>query len=203
MIVSVPSPPVLLPGLTGRPVPEVERLRSACLAAIADLLASAPDEILVVGASTPAWTHGTPLAQLIGHTLLAEAGWAAAIRPIPLEPDLARADCLALGRSLAGSALLVVADGSARRSMKAPGYLDERAAPFDAQILAALQAGDPSGLAALDPALAADLMVAGRAAWQVLAGAAEHGRWRAELHYADDPFGVFYPVVGWTEATPS
>ena len=82
------------------------------------------------------------------------------------------ADCLALGRELAASAprvaLLAVGDGTARRSASAPGYLDERAAPFDEAVERAVRDGDLPALAALDPALAADLMAAGRPAWQAL-----------------------------------
>ena len=43
---------------------------------------------------------------------------------------------------------------------------------IDAELAAALAAADPGRLAALDPALDDELMIAGRAAWQVLAGAA-------------------------------
>ena len=42
----------------------------------------------------------------------------------------------------AAVALLVMGDGSARRSVKGPGFLDERAGPFDAEVSRALAAGD-------------------------------------------------------------
>ena len=58
-------------------------------------------------------------------------------------------------------------DGSARRSVSAPGYLDERAAPFDESVARAVRDGEPAALAALDPELAAELMADGRAAWLV------------------------------------
>jgi hypothetical protein len=61
-------------------------------------------------------------------------------------------------------------DGSARRSASAPGYLDERAAPFDETVERAVRAGDLPAIAALDPVLAADLLAVGRPAWQALAG---------------------------------
>ena len=47
--------------------------------------------------------------------------------------------------------MLVVANGSARRGEKAPGYLDERAFGFDAAIGAALRGPDPAALGELDP----------------------------------------------------
>jgi len=55
----------------------------------------------------------------------------------------------------------VVADGSARRTEKAPGHLDDRAEGFDAQVEKALAAGDPELLKALDVNLAEALLVGG------------------------------------------
>jgi hypothetical protein len=133
-------------------------------------------------------------------------------------------DCLRLGRQVALSAprvaLLAMGDGSARRSVSAPGYLDERAAPFDAGVERAVRDADLAALAALDPGLAADLMAVGRPAWQVLAaalgaatlsaatlsaarrrdgpGAADGlppGPLRTEVLYSDAPFGVGYLVA--------
>ncbi|MFM9545092.1 hypothetical protein ACKI1P_46675, partial [Streptomyces turgidiscabies] len=79
--------------------------------------------------------------------------------------------CAGLGRGLAASAervaLLVLGDGSACRTVKAPGYLDERAAGFDAEAARALGTADVAALLALDPELAYELKVAGRAPWQV------------------------------------
>ena len=40
--------------------------------------------------------------------------------------------------------------------MSAPGYLDERAAPFDEAVERAVRDGDLPALAAIDPVLAAD-----------------------------------------------
>ena len=48
---------------------------------------------------------------------------------------------------------------------------------------------------ALDPDLARDLMVTGRAAWQVLAGALAGPGRATEISYAADPFGVAYLVA--------
>ena len=93
--------------------------------------------------------------------------------------------------------MLVVGDGSACRSVKAPGYLDTRAEPFDAATAAALAAADPRALLALDPALARELQAAGRAPWQVLAGAAGEDRLTGELALSDAPYGVAYHVASW------
>lgn len=97
----------------------------------------------------------------------------------------------------ARTAVLVMGDGSARRGEKAPGHLDERSFAFDEQIVAALAAGEPRPLRDLDAGLAAELLVAGRAAWQVLAAAAP-GPARVVSTHAEDPFGVLYPVTVWS-----
>jgi hypothetical protein len=95
------------------------------------------------------------------------------------------------------TALLVIGDGAATHTEKAPGYLDERAGPFDDAVAAALAAANPAALAALDPVLAAELWVAGRATWQVLAGATRDGTWTGELLHSSRPFGVGYHVAVW------
>lgn len=104
---------------------------------------------------------------------------------------LALADSRELG-------LVVMGDGSARRSATAPGYLDQRAIPFDDAALAALQKGDAAGLASLDPALGADLLAAGVPAWRAAGALLERGSYDAELLYAGDPYGVGYFVAVWT-----
>ncbi|MGH3165026.1 MAG: hypothetical protein ACRDN0_03910, partial [Trebonia sp.] len=114
--------------------------------------------------------------------------------------------CVRLGASLADAGaragLLVMGDGSAKRTLKAPGYFDERAAPFDASVEQAVRSGDMTALAAMDAALARDLMATGRAAWQVLAGAlgagsagARAGVSPGEVLYSDFPYGVSYLVA--------
>ena len=82
------------------------------------------------------------------------------------------------------------------RTEKAPGWFDERAEPFDRAVAGALAAADPAGLLALESGLARGLLAAGRASWQVLAGAAAGRRWQGRLHYDDAPFGVGYIVAG-------
>jgi hypothetical protein len=144
------------------------------------------------------------------------AGWVAGaadarvrIRGELVAPDAPASECAALGAALAAECaadpapvgLLVLGDGAATHTEKAPGYLDERAGPFDAAVAAALRDADADALAALDPGLAAELLAAGRAPWQVLAGAAAGRRWRGELLHSSIPFGVAYHVAVWTPVT--
>nr|WSX76419.1 class III extradiol dioxygenase subunit B-like domain-containing protein [Streptomyces sp. NBC_00899] len=115
-----------------------------------------------------------------------------------LAPDL----CAAAGREVVAAAgrvaLLVMGDGSACRTVKAPGYLDKRAEGYDAAVAAALAAADVRTLAGLDPESGAQLRAAGRAPWQLLAGAAEGAGLGGQLLYEDAPYGVGYFVAGWT-----
>lgn len=118
--------------------------------------------------------------------------------------DADAAECASLGVELTGRAprvaMLVMGDASARRSLEGPGYLDERAAPYDEEVARALADADTAALLALDPALSAELLVAGRAAWQVMAGAAESGTWSAAVTYDQAPYGVTYLVATWTRS---
>ncbi len=90
--------------------------------------------------------------------------------------DMPTADCLRLGAELAALAprvaLLAMGDASARKAAGVHGAADLAAEGYDAEVRAAFAAADPGRLARLDAALDSELMVAGRAAWQVLAGAA-------------------------------
>lgn len=130
-------------------------------------------------------------------------GWAAApLEGLGVGEPLEQDRCAATGAMIASTAdrvaLLVMGDGSACRTLKAPGYLDERAAPFDASVAAALAAADTEALAALDAELAETLQAAGRAPWQVLAGAAQGAGLAGQLLYEDAPYGVGYFVATWT-----
>jgi hypothetical protein len=219
-----PSPPLLARELTGRAI-VLPELRDACAAAVAHLVKADSDVVAVVGAGhgTATWdadarldvpsyapsagkTTGTPdlpLALGLGAMLLDNAGYAGPRLLQAVGEDEPPPSCLRLGESLAALSprmgLLIVGDGSARRGPSAPGHFDERARPFDAEVAHAISGGDMAALAALDPALARELMATGRPAWQVLAGALgigpESGPPSTEILYADDPFGVAYLVA--------
>lgn len=79
--------------------------------------------------------------------------------------------------------LLVVGNGSAKRTEKAPGHLDPRAEAFDAALR--------ESFAGIDAALAAELW-ADTACLGALPPLAE-----AEVTYDDAPFGVQYWVATW------
>jgi hypothetical protein len=223
-----PHPPLLVPEVTGASDPaarELDRLRTACRDAVAVLLAAAPDLLVVAGgagqtAEYPAAAGGSlrdfavpftvgedpvlPLSLTIGKWLL--AGAASPSPPVTwqgIASGTAVADCLSLGEKLAALAprvaLLAMGDGPGCRARGVPGATDPAADRYDGQVTAALAAADPAALAALDPGRDQELFVAGRAAWQVLAGASA-GAFTAELRYAAAPFEVSYYVATWVRA---
>ena len=61
----------------------------------------------------------------------------------------------------------------------------------------ALAKADVGALARLDPGPAAELAAAGRAPWQVLAGAAGDGEFTGALLADEAPYGVGYLVASW------
>jgi hypothetical protein len=156
------------------------------------------------GLPTPARLPDLPLSLavaahlLAGHDPLPERLVAATV-PASLGPGAAAA----IGQVLVSTGapgervgLVVMGDLSACRSEQAPGALRPGAAALDGAVAEALRAGKPERLLDLDPAQAADLLVAGRVPLQVLAGAFQdrpvvHG----EVLYEDAPYGVGYLVA--------
>lgn len=91
----------------------------------------------------------------------------------------------------------MVANGSARLTDASPGYVDERAIPFDDALETALRAPDPEALTALDVDLAHQLLV-GNPEGLVDLGGLLPGCRTVSVDYADAPFGVGYWVVRWS-----
>jgi hypothetical protein len=149
-----------------------------------------------------------PLPLLVAGWVAGRTGAPVRVRGELVAPDADRGTCADLGAALAAECagtdqpvgLLVVGDGAATHTEKAPGYLDDRAGAFDDAVATALDTADPTVLAGLDPVLGTELMAAGRAPWQVLAAVAAGRRWDGELLYSAAPFGVAYHVAVWTPA---
>jgi hypothetical protein len=147
-------------------------------------------------------TAALPLAHTVGAWLLRHrGGWQGRTAAFGVAADTPPAECLRTGAELAATAdrvgLLVMGDGSACRTEKAPGYLDPEAEPFDRAVAEALARADGGALRSLDPDRARRLLAAGRAGWQVLAGAAGDRVRDAALLYSDAPYGVGYHVAVW------
>ncbi|GAA4626008.1 class III extradiol dioxygenase subunit B-like domain-containing protein [Actinoallomurus vinaceus] len=227
-----PHPPLLVPEVASGAAAELDGLRTACGEAVrrlgdTDLLvvvgsgprthdfgAEAAGTLrpygvdLTIGPGEPV----LPLSLTIGRWLIGDR--AAAYRSVAFRSvafwsvaeDASTAECLRLGAELADLAgtvaLLVMGDGSACRTQAAPGYFDARAAGFDAAVATALAGADRTALTGLDAGLAAELRAAGRAPWQVLAGAAGDTPFDAELLADEAPYGVGYLVASWVRRVP-
>jgi aromatic ring-opening dioxygenase LigB subunit len=142
-----------------------------------------------------------PLSLLVGDWLLSRQSKLLAATYLPIRPD--GTPNTPWPEMTAPTAVLVMGDGGARRSIKGPGYLDDRAQPFDEAVVDALAKAAPEQLATLDLALAAELLVAGAPAWVAAAkhvGREWDGDWHGVVLYADAPYGVMYAVATWLRA---
>jgi hypothetical protein len=222
-----PHPPVLVPEVASGAAAELRDLRAACGAALTAMSRDVDEIVvlgsgdrtvafdpairgsfagfgvdlqvaLAAGADGPV---ELPLSLTVGAWLVRDAiGDGVAVRAISVAAgtaldELAIADLVDVDARRIG--LLVMGDGSARRSTAAPGYLDERAVPFDDTVAAALKDGDAAALASIDAQLAADLLVAGAPAWHAAGALLRRATIDAELLYYDAPFGVGYLVASW------
>ncbi|MCW2615879.1 MAG: hypothetical protein JWN08_2873 [Frankiales bacterium] len=213
----VPSAPLLVPALAGGSAHLDADLREAVDTAVCQLV-DWSESIVVVGcaARTGAYT-GTwdwsgfgvqqrgpdgarlPLSLGIGAWLLDQLPTQLPRSFFGVREDETAEACRLLGEAIGqepGTGLLIVADGSARRDVKAPGHLDSRAEPFDREVGDALREGSPERLLALSVEDARELLAQGRAPWQVMAGAFD-GPARASVSYDAAPYGVGYFVSSW------
>ncbi|MCW2572485.1 MAG: hypothetical protein JWO88_2543 [Frankiales bacterium] len=219
----VPTPPLLVPEIGGGSAAADDGLRQACRAAVSRMLDATPEQVVVVGAAptggpaegswdwrgfgvqvpSPAPSERLPLALAIGSWLLdTHPGPTPPRRHVAVTAAHTATECADIGRGLvegpARVGLLICGDGSACRDEKAPGYFDPDAAPWDDLALAALRAADAEALLALDQKLAVRLLAAGRAPWQVLAGAAGDAAFESRVTWADAPYGVMYIAGSWS-----
>jgi hypothetical protein len=154
---------------------------------------------------TPARLPDLPLSLAVAAHLLAGLDPAPArLSAVTVPGSLGPGAAAAIGRALTAATrdgstrvgLVVMGDLSACRTERAPGAFRAEAAELDASAAEALLTGKPDRLLDMDPAVADDLLVAGRVPLQVLAGAFEdespaHGR----VLYEDAPYGVGYLVA--------
>ncbi|HVT65688.1 MAG TPA: hypothetical protein VHD81_11075 [Mycobacteriales bacterium] len=209
----VPAAPLLVPQVAGGSAHLDAELRGACREVAKRLVGVAAAAITVVApvATAKAWpaeaTWGfegfgvprrpadprprLPWSLGIGDWLLDDIGWTGARNYVGVSDDGSAPS------AASGDALLVVGDGSARRTEKAPGHLDDRAEGFDASIAAAIRDGNVAALGGLDPELAADLLCAGAPVWRWVANAIGSATvTESELLADTAPYGVGY-FTGW------
>lgn len=219
----VPPAPVLVPVVAGGSVEETDGLRQAAVVAVGRVVSDSPSEVVVVGPSLDGRSVATRVDRLgdavwswhgfgvgdqpangwlpwplgLGAWLLDTAGWTGPTWFVPVADPADRHGWVEAGGG-AGVGLIVLGDGSARRSERAPGHLDDRAAGWDGALESSLAAGDPAPLAALDAELGAELMSTAAVTFPPAAGLLGDGPWRAEVLYADAPYGVGYIVAAWS-----
>ena len=136
-----------------------------------------------------------PLSLTIGAWLLRRTGWTGDRQGYGVAATTTAEQAAGHGREIASLdervGLLVMGDGSCRRTEKAPGSYDPRAEAFDASVVAALR--EPSLLPSFDAGLARELGAAGRASWQTSVDAGP-----MTVTYDAAPYGVGYFVAVWT-----
>ncbi|HPU12629.1 MAG TPA: hypothetical protein PLQ19_02425 [Aeromicrobium sp.] len=168
--VVVPPVPALLPRYRSS-IDPVADLRASALDVVAAMTRDA-EEVSILGSDR--------FAGAVGRALLAGAGYGGRVtREAPVA--------------------LVMANGSAMRSEKAPGHLDDRAFDFDDAVDLALRSGDPLRLSALDAMLGTELWASGI---DTLRDLGQHltGSWRVSVPHADAPYGVLWWVCAWVRA---
>ena len=155
----VPGVRALLPRYASLEDP-IPALRAACLAVVSEL----GPLVQVVGSGPGAVEVGAALVAAVG----AEASGPGASGP---------------GVSSEATGVLVIGNGSAMRTEKAPGHLDERAAGFDDAVEAALLSGTWSQV---DPGVGQEL-------WADVASMI--GLPAMKITWAGAPYGVAYWVA--------
>jgi hypothetical protein len=162
---------------------------------------------------TPSDLVELPLPLLIAAWLRGQVGAAhVTVTVSPVLPGSSTDQCRRMGTELAQRlrrdggpvALLVLGDGAATHTLRAPGYLDNRAHQLDTAVAEALATANCSALLDLDATLASELLVAGREAWQVGAAAAQllAPAYHGQLLYSAAPYGVAYHVALWDAVAP-
>jgi hypothetical protein len=112
--------------------------------------------------------------------------------------DATSQECAELGRDLAGRAervaMLVMGEGSTGLTAAAWEHGGDDARRYDQTVVRALEDADADAIGRLKFWLPAT----GRAAWQVLAGAAAGHRFDGQLHAGGTPDDMGYFVASWT-----
>ncbi|UYM04571.1 class III extradiol ring-cleavage dioxygenase family protein [Solicola gregarius] len=208
-----PHPPLLVPAVAQGAADELAYLRTACDAVVRALVDGRGSDVTVVGsapasASWDATAGGSldgfgvgvraggastvlPLSLTVGAWLLDRAGWEGPRTYVAVSGDEIV--------DVRGS-VLVMADGTAKRTEQAPGHIDDRAPTYDKAIAQALASGDADALAALDTALGVQLWSGGVPALRTIGRSVAASSWRvadARLRYDDAPYGVGYFVAEW------
>jgi len=222
-VVFIPSPPLLLADVDVEGL--LDDVRAASIELIAEFLPDAEQIIAIGSADQTRWfddggvgtsrglggvadyaigtgDEALPLPLTIAAFLLEAAGADQRVQALSIAKAGTSADRDVIAKELteraadAPTLLLVIGDGSATRTEKAPGYIQPDALNFDAVTSAAIAAADFQTIVEIPQELADRLWCQGLPAWQVAAYAAAHLK-QGELILETAPFGVNYLVASW------
>ena len=207
---------MLVPEVAQGAADELAELRAHCetvVRRLTDAAGSADGLVTVVGSAPENGRWGTAAGgSLYGFGVDARAGGAELVLPADLTIGAWLLDRVGFAgeRAYVGvhgdvrfdvdTPVLVMGDGSAKRSATAPGHIDGRASTYDKAIAEALATGDARALASLDVRVGEQLWAGGVPALRSIGInvlASDVSVRDACLHYAEAPYGVGYFVAEW------
>ena len=217
----VPAAPVIVPGLSGHTMPAPE-VRSAALDAIQRMIDAGVDEVIVLAEadrdglfdSTAPWglhrigglhpfsEAGAVFDQLltmplaIGASMLRDAGWTGTTYFHALERTISANAAAEVGRGLGTTkrsvGLLLLGNGSACCTEKAPGSFHPQANEFNTSLVGMIRQGNRAAMMALPTQGAAEQLSDIRVPLQVFAGATPEHRLVSSIGFTGDFAGVYY-----------
>lgn len=215
----VPAAPVLVPGIGGTSDPAAEQ-RAAALAVVRAMIESRVDRVVVIAEgdrdeefedSEPLGLHRLgglpgafppvderqrmlPLPLAIGASLLREAGWQGATAFHLVDRALSLSDAAQRGHDLQSlpqrAGLLLLGNGSACSSAKAPGSFHPDAEAFNSRLQEMVSAAESEQIASLTADQCREQLSDIRVPLQMLSGACEE--WQADIRLAQEFQGVLY-----------
>ena len=217
----VPAAPVIVPGLSGHTMPAPE-VRSAALDAIQRMIDAGVEEVIVLAEadrdglfdSTAPWglhrigglhpfsEAGAVFDQLltmplaIGASMLRDAGWTGTTYFHALERTISADAAAEVGRGLGTTkrsvGLLLLGNGSACCTEKAPGSFHPQANEFNPSLVGMIRQGNRAAMMALPTQGAAEQLSDIRVPLQVFAGATPEHRLVSSIGFTGDFAGVYY-----------
>ena len=132
----------------------------------------------------------------IGASVLRDAGWTGTTSFYALERTMSADAAAEVGRGLEATrrsvGLLLLGNGSACCTEKAPGSFHPQAETFNATLLTVIRQGDRAAMMELSAHDTADQLSDVRVPLQVFAGATSGHRFLGSITFADDFAGVYY-----------
>lgn len=213
-ILFAPQTPLLEPSVAGRAAFELDPLRESLSEATSSLIASTDEVVIIATESADKAVafivQGQQDQQTTVVKLLADPPFSQSVR---VNPDSSKGELKAidevtkelkaLDSSTKRVGVIVLGDGSAKRTEKAPGFVDHRAVAFDNRLSEIFHSAQLSELSELDFALARELWVWGIDPWMAIGKFVSQSgaQFSLENYFDTDPYGVEYFVAGFSRTT--